>query len=134
MAGVAVVGQPGGRQRLSDLLGEAGGAGRDVLQHSDRVWLRAAGGAEGMCTHLGPVKSELETAHEGLLTGTGGLTALAELGSVRESWVRRFEVARGECGALAGKLRAVARAQGETDETVKASFASVAPSGRGEVR
>ncbi|MFE4334879.1 hypothetical protein ACFRQM_37395 [Streptomyces sp. NPDC056831] len=134
MAGVAVVGQPGGRQRLSDLLGGAGGVGRDVLQHSDGVWLRAAGGAEGMCTHLGPVKSELETAHEGLLAGAGGLTAPAELGSVRESWVRRFEVARGECGALAGKLRAVARAQGETDETVRASFASVAPSGRSEVR
>ncbi|MFE3907639.1 hypothetical protein ACFXPY_47430 [Streptomyces sp. NPDC059153] len=134
MAGVAVVGQPGGRQRLSDLAGEAGGGGRDVLKHSDGVWLRAAGGAEGMCTHLGPVKSELETAHEGLLAGTGGLTALAELGSVRESWVRRFEVARGECGALAGKLRAVARAQGETNETVKASFAPVASPGRGEAR
>ncbi|MER5361546.1 hypothetical protein [Streptomyces sp. NPDC002785] len=82
-----------------------------------------------MVTHLGPVKSELEIAHEGLRAGTVGLTALAELGSVRESWERRFEAARGECGALAGKLRAVARAQGETDEIVKASFAPVAVGG-----
>lgn len=130
MGGVAVTGQPGGRQRLSDL---AGGGG-DVLKHSDGAWLRAAGGAEGMCTHLGPVKSELETAHEGLLAGTGGLTALAELGAVRESWTRRFEAARGECRALAGKLRAVARAQGETDETVKSAFAPVASVGRDGAR
>lgn len=81
-----------------------------------------------MCTHLGPVKSELETAHEGLLAGTGGLTAMAELGAVRESWTRRFEAARGECRALAGKLRAVARNQGETDEAVRSAFASVPPS------
>ncbi|MEU9622338.1 MULTISPECIES: hypothetical protein [unclassified Streptomyces] len=119
------MGQPGGRQRLSDPVGEAGGGG-DVLKHSDGAWLRAAAGAEGMHTHLGPVKSELETAHEGLLAGTAGLTALAELGAVRESWERRFESARGECGALAGKLRAVARTQGGTDETVRASFAPVA--------
>ncbi|MFF2330168.1 MULTISPECIES: hypothetical protein [unclassified Streptomyces] len=132
MAGVAVVGQPG-RQRLSDLAGHAdgtdGGVG-DVLKHSDGAWLRAAGGAEGVCAHLGPVKSEMETAHEGLLVGTAGLTALAELGSVRESWERRFEAARAECGALAGKLRAVARSQGETNEAVKASFAPVTGGGR----
>ncbi|MFH8474483.1 hypothetical protein [Streptomyces sp. NPDC018000] len=126
---MAVVGQPGGRQRLSDLAGEAGGDGRDVLKHSSGVWTRAAGGAEGMVTHLGPVKSELEAAHEGLRAGTVGLTALAELESVRNSWERRFEAARRECAALAGKLRAAARAQGETDETVKASFAQVAAGG-----
>lgn len=91
-----------------------------------------------MCTHLGPVKSELETAHEGLLAGTGGLTAMAELGVVRESWTRRFEAARGECRALAGKLRAVAWIQGEMDEAVRSALASVplelSPSGRDEAR
>ena len=45
--------------------------------------------------------------------GCGRLTALAELAAVRESWERRIEAARGECGSLAGKLRAVARMQGE---------------------
>lgn len=123
------MGQPGGRQRLSDLAEEGGGDG-DVLKHSDGAWLRAASGAEGMRTHLTPVKSELETAHVGLRAGTAGLTALAELGAVRESWERRFEAARGECGALAGKLRAVVRDQGETDEAVKASLAKVAGGAR----
>ncbi|WNI23418.1 hypothetical protein [Streptomyces sp. ITFR-16] len=116
----------GVRQRLIDLTG-----GGDQLRHSDGVWLRAAGGAEGMGAHLGPVRTELATAHEGLLAGTAGLSALAELGSVRESWERRFECARMECGSLAGKLRAVARAQGETNETVKSSFAGVAVRARG---
>ncbi|MFJ3587751.1 hypothetical protein ACIQUY_18435 [Streptomyces sp. NPDC090231] len=87
-----------------------------------------------MVAHLGPVKSELAAAHEGLLAGTAGLSALAELGSVRESWERRFESVRRECGSLAGNLRGVARAQGETNETVKSSFTPVARPERGVVR
>ncbi|MEU0835572.1 hypothetical protein [Streptomyces sp. NPDC005969] len=128
MSGVAVM----GRQGLSDLgrAGEAGdgagGGGRDQLKHSDGPWLRAAGGAESLHTLLGPVKTELESAHEGAVTRTVGLEALAELGAVRESWQRRIEAARCECGSLAGKLRAVARVQNLTDETVKSSFAAVA--------
>lgn len=121
MSGVAIFGQPGGQQRLSDLAG--GGAGGDELRHSDGAWLRAAGGAEGMGVHLAPVKEELATAHEGVFAGTAGLSALAELGAVRESWERRFESARRECGSLAGNLRTVARAQGQTNEGVKSSFA-----------
>lgn len=84
--------------------------------------------------HLGPVRSELAAAHEGLMAGTAGLSALAELGSVRASWERRFETARHECGSLAGNLRAVARAQGDTNETVKSSFAPVARRTRGVER
>lgn len=122
-------GVSGTRLRLSDLAGDGAGGGfsaGDQLRHSDGAWLRAAGGAEGMGAHLGPVRTELATAHEGVLAGTVGLSALAELGVVRESWVRRIECARHECGALAGNLRAVARAQGETNESVRSSFAPVA--------
>lgn len=135
MSGVS--GVRGTRLGLSDSAGDGaadgagGGAGGgfsagDRLRHSDGAWLRAAGGAEGMGAHLGPVRTELATAHEGVLAGTVGLSALAELGAVRESWVRRIECARYECGALAGNLRAVARAQGETNESVRSSFAPVA--------
>ncbi|WP_224756536.1 hypothetical protein [Streptomyces sp. col6] len=119
----------GARLRLSDLAGGGGGGGSaagEELRHSGGAWLRAAGGAEGMGAHLGPVRTELTTAHEGLIAGTAGLSALAELGAVQESWVRRFETARHECGALAGNLRAVARAQGETNESVRSSFSPVA--------
>ncbi|MGZ2361840.1 hypothetical protein LRE75_35075 [Streptomyces sp. 372A] len=122
----------GTRLRLVDLAGGAGGpagggsGAGDELRHSGGAWLRAAGGAEGMGAHLGPVRMELATAHEGVLAGTAGLDSLAELGAVRESWVRRVESARHECGALAGSLRAVARAQGETNESVRTSFSPVA--------
>ncbi|GAA2938053.1 hypothetical protein ACFPN0_17985 [Kitasatospora cinereorecta] len=122
MSGVAVV------RRLSDLAGPpaGGGAGREELKHGDGPWLRAAGGAEALSTHLGPVPSELSTAHEGLVAGAGDLSALAELGNVRTSWERRIAAARGECASLAGALRAVTRAQGETNEAVRSSFAPVA--------
>lgn len=129
MSGVAVVGQPSGQQGLSDLggprYGGSGDGGNRVLKHHDGPWTRAAGGAEALRAHLAPVKPELGAAHNGLLAGAGDLTALAELGSVRESWERRIASAQGECASLAGKLRAVARAQGETNEAVRSSLASV---------
>ncbi|MFC8230929.1 hypothetical protein [Streptomyces sp. NPDC057287] len=102
----------------------AGGQG-PRLKHSDGPWLRAAGGAEELVAHLGPVRSELALAHAGLMAGAGRLTALAELAAVRESWERRIQAARGECGSLAAGLRAVARTQGATNEAVRSSFASV---------
>ncbi|MFB6709523.1 hypothetical protein ACFCW6_33045 [Streptomyces sp. NPDC056333] len=131
MSGVAVVG--GQRQRLRDLGGAGGGdGGGDELKHSDGPWLRAAGGADALHTLLGPVRSELETAHAGVVAGAAGLEALTELGAVRESWQRRIEAARGECRSLAGNLREVARAQGETNEAVRQSFAPVAARGGGQ--
>ncbi|MEU5714982.1 hypothetical protein AB0G71_04170 [Streptomyces sp. NPDC020403] len=115
------------------MAGPGGGSGgRPALRHSDGPWLRAAGGTEGLVTQLGPVRTELAAAHEGLVAGAGALKALAELDAVRESWQRRIEAARGECGSLAGKLRAVARAQGETNEAVRSSFAPVAGRTGGE--
>ncbi|WP_443054432.1 hypothetical protein [Streptomyces sp. NBC_00683] len=112
-----------GVQGLSDPVGPAGGGGREQLRHSDGPWLRAAGGAEALRTHLGPVPSELALAHQGLTAGAGDLSALAELGTVRTSWERRITAAQGECASLAGKLRAVARIQGATNEAVRSSFA-----------
>ncbi|MFH9297983.1 hypothetical protein [Streptomyces sp. NPDC017520] len=90
-----------------------------------------------MVTHLGPVKGELEAAHRGLIAGAGAgagagaLGALAELNSVRASWERRIEGARGECGSLAGKLRAVVRGQAQTNEAVKSGFDGVRTPGGG---
>ena len=84
-------------------------------------------------TQLGPVSGELDLAHQGLMAGAGRLTALAELAAVRESWVRRIQAARGECGSLATGLRAVARTQGATNESVRSSFTAVMPC-EGEAR
>ncbi|CAM5649145.1 hypothetical protein SCYAM73S_03025 [Streptomyces cyaneofuscatus] len=78
--------------------------------------MRAAGGAEGLVAHFGPVKAELGRAHQGLTAGAGELSALAELGTVRASWERRIDTARDECRSLAGKLRAVTVTQAEVNE------------------
>ncbi|WP_308315240.1 hypothetical protein [Streptomyces sp. C3-3] len=116
-----MVGQPNdGWERLGATAGPAGAAGGEDLRHSGGPWLRAAGGADRLVTHLGPAKSELEAAHRGLVAGAGAgagagaLAALAELSAVRASWERRIEDARDECGSLAGKLRAVVRGQAKS--------------------
>ncbi len=128
-----MVGQPNdGWARLGAPAGAAGPTGNGDLLHSDGPWLRAAGGADQLVTHLGPVKSELAAAHQGLIAGAGALSALAELSTVRDSWERRIEAARRECGSLAGNLRAVVQGQAQANEAVKSGFDRVkTPSGGG---
>ncbi|MFB8380367.1 hypothetical protein [Streptomyces rubiginosohelvolus] len=87
--------------------------------------MRAAGGADQLVTLLGPVKNELEVAHQGVTAGAGALSALAELGAVRASWERRFEDARKECGSLGGKMRAVVQGQTQANEAVRSGFEGV---------
>ncbi|MGW3304380.1 hypothetical protein [Streptomyces rubiginosohelvolus] len=132
VGGVTVVGQPGeGRERVGASAGPAGAAGSagagggGDLRHSRGPWLRAAGGADQLVTLLGPVKSELEVAHQGVTAGAGALSALAELGAVRASWERRFEDARMESGSLGGKMRAVVQGQTQANEAVKNGFEGV---------
>ncbi len=126
VGGVTVVGQPNdGWERPGAPAGPAGGVGGGDLLHRGGPWLRAAGGADQLVTLLGPVKGELQAAHQGLIAGAGSLSALAELRAVRASWERRIEEARGECGSLAGKLRAVVRGQAQTNEAVKSGFDGV---------
>ncbi|SCD70512.1 hypothetical protein GA0115253_1014546 [Streptomyces sp. Termitarium-T10T-6] len=141
VGGVTVVGQPnGGREWVGSPAGPAGvsgpagaavsaggagGAGGGDLRHSRGPWLRAAAGADQLVTLLGPVKGELEVAHQGLTAGAGALSALAELGTVRASWERRIEEARKECGSLGGKMRAVVQGQTRANEAVKSGFDGV---------
>lgn len=131
VGGVTVVGQPNdGREWAGVPAGQAGaagsaGAGGGDLRHSRGPWLRAVAGADQLVTLLGPVKGELEVAHQGLTAGAGALSSLAELGTVRASWERRIEEARKECGSLGGKMRAVVQGQTQADEAVKSGFDGV---------
>ncbi|MFD7213731.1 hypothetical protein [Streptomyces cyaneofuscatus] len=140
MSGVGVLAQPGGDRPwwwVEPRGGNGGGAGGGGaveggdLKHSDGPWMRAAGGAEGLVAHLGPVKAELGRAHQGLTSGAGELSALAELGTVRASWERRIETARDECRSLAGKLSGVTVTQSEVNGVVKGSFDGVRVAGPG---
>lgn len=127
-----MAGYSGGLRALADEAGgggagpgAAGAAPGERLRHSDGPWTRAAGGAEVMRTQMAYVRTEFETAHEGVAGGGAGLSAVAVLGSVRTSWERRIEAARDECGSLVGRLRAVATTQGEHDGAVRSGLAGV---------
>lgn len=127
MAGMA--GYSGGLQALADEAGAAGSASGvasgERLRHGDGPWTRAAGGAEVMRTQMSHLKAEFETAHEGVAGCGDGLSVVAVLGTVRTSWERRIEAARDECGSLGGRLRAVAKTQGEHDAAVRSGLAGV---------
>ncbi|WP_432079537.1 hypothetical protein [Streptomyces sp. YPW6] len=114
--------------------GSGGEVGTGDLRHSRGPWLRAAGGADQLVTLLGPVKGELEVAHQGVTAGAGALSALAELAAVRASWERRIQDARQECGSLGGKMRAVVQVQAQANEAVKSGFDGVRTPGVGGVR
>ncbi|MFF2187399.1 hypothetical protein [Streptomyces sp. NPDC058155] len=124
-----MAGYSGGLRALVDEAGAgpgtSGAASGERLRHSDGPWTRAAGGAEVTRTQMAYVKAEFATAHEGVADCGEGLSVLAALGTVRTSWERRIEAARDECGSLAGRLRAVARTQGEHDTAVRSTLAGV---------
>ncbi|MFJ9324314.1 hypothetical protein [Streptomyces globisporus] len=141
VGGVTVVGQSnddweraGASAGSAGAAGSSGATGGGDLRHSRGPWLRAAGGADQLDTLLGPVKGELEVAHQGVTAGAGALSALAELGAVRASWERRIEDARKECGSLGGKMRAVVQGQTQANETVKSGFDGVKTPGVGGAR
>lgn len=117
-----MAGTTGGLRALAD---EAGAAPGKRLRHSDGPWTRAAGGAEVMRTQMSYLRAEFETAHEGVAGCGDGLSVVAVLGTVRTSWERRIEAARDECGSLGGRLRAVAKTQGEHDSAVRSGLAGV---------
>ncbi|WP_208298646.1 hypothetical protein [Streptomyces liangshanensis] len=105
--------------------GGAGSGGAADVRHSAGPWSRAAGAAEALRTHLGQVRPELASAHAGLAGGTEGLAVAEVLRTVRTSWERRIDAAAGECGSLAGSLRAVAKDLGESDTAVRSALARV---------
>ncbi|WP_202534348.1 hypothetical protein [Streptomyces sp. SID3212] len=105
--------------------GGAGAGGGADVRHSAGPWTRAAGAAEALRTHLGQVRPEFAAAHAGLAGGTEGLAVADVLRTVRTSWERRIDTAAGECGSLAGSLRAVAKDLGESDAAVRVALAGV---------
>ncbi|MGW2063778.1 hypothetical protein ACWCO9_24655 [Streptomyces sp. NPDC001937] len=99
--------------------GEGGGEG---LQHSGGPWTSASGTADTLRTNTALSRNRLGPAHEGVASGLKGLSSLAVLTSVRESWEGRLASVRDECQSLKGALSNVAKEMGETETAVKNSF------------
>ncbi|MDJ1134423.1 hypothetical protein [Streptomyces iconiensis] len=129
-------GQPAGHGEVPDMrLASAGdvGAGIDgaggVLRQSRMPWRSASGVARGFGRSMSTAKEELGTSHGKLKVGTEGLSSIAVLAAVRESWETRLGDAQAECASLDVKLRNVAAAHNENDHAVQGSFAKLGEQG-----
>ncbi|WP_275674953.1 hypothetical protein [Streptomyces sp. MUM 178J] len=99
----------------------------DTLRHSGGPWTSASGTAGALRTSTETSRKALRPGHEGIASGTVGLTAVAALNSVLESWEDRLVAVRNECDYLEGALLKVAKEMGETETAVKQSFEAVKP-------
>lgn len=105
--------------------GRAGEGGGEGLQHSGGPWTSASGAADTLRTNTALSRNRLGPANEGVTSGGIGLSSLAVLTVVRESWEERLASVRDECQYLEGALSKVAKEMGETDTAVKDSFDTV---------
>ncbi|GAA3374879.1 hypothetical protein GCM10020367_40460 [Streptomyces sannanensis] len=135
MASVPRTPTPGGAREARMSLasaaadGSGGSAGGGELKHSHGPWTSASGTAGDLRTSTEQSRSRLRPGHEGATSGLTGLSSLAALTSVLDSWEDRLTAVRDECGSLQGSLATVAKEMGETDDEVGQSVRAVAKSG-----
>ncbi|MBT2395819.1 hypothetical protein [Streptomyces sp. ISL-100] len=110
--------------------GGTGGEGK--LKHSGGPWTSASGAAGGLRTSTQTSRSRLRPAHEGVASGAAGLSSVAILNAVMESWEKRLTAVRGECDYLEGALLKVAKEMGESETAVKSSLNAVKTAIAGE--
>ncbi|WP_330297063.1 hypothetical protein [Streptomyces sp. NBC_00503] len=123
-------------KRWQDAFGEApslklasadggGGAGGDLV-HAKTPWRDASTAAGELGTSMAGAVSRISRSHEGLASGTAGLSAAGALAAVQASWDKRLTAIRKECGALEPALFQVAKDIGEVDEQGRAAFSRLA--------
>lgn len=123
-AGGAGAGAGAGMSLASADTGGAGG-GTGSLKHSAGPWTSASGTAGSLRTSTEKSRGRLGPAHEGVVSGAAGFSAVGALTEVLESWEKRLVAVRGECGYLDGMLGKVAKEMGETDVKVEQSVQGV---------
>lgn len=105
--------------------GRAGEGGGEGLEHSGGPWTGASGAAGTLRTNSALSRNCLGPAHDGVASGLKGLSSLAALTAVRESWEGRLASVRDECHSLERTLSMVAKEMGEAEIVVKSSFNAV---------
>ncbi|WP_327235285.1 hypothetical protein OG349_16285 [Streptomyces sp. NBC_01317] len=95
------------------------------LRHTTGPWTSASGTANTLRTNTERSRARLRPAHEGVMAGGRGLSAVAAATAVLASWEERLVAVRDECGYLAGALNQVGRAMGETDTTVRSGLQAI---------
>ncbi|RDG39562.1 hypothetical protein DVH02_03185 [Streptomyces corynorhini] len=93
----------------------SGSPAGDSLKHSDGPWTSASGTAGKLSASSDKSRVRLGLAHESVASAGSGLSAVAALVAVRQSWEERLTSVRGECDYLEGALRTVAKELGEAD-------------------
>jgi hypothetical protein len=95
------------------------------LRHTPGPWTSASGTANTLRTSTERSRARLRPAHEGVMTGGQGLSAVAAASAVLTSWEERLAAVRSECGYLEGALSQVGKELGESDTAVEGRIQAV---------
>ncbi|MFE9405943.1 hypothetical protein ACFYNY_30030 [Streptomyces sp. NPDC006530] len=104
---------------------QSGSGDKPELRHSDKPWTHAASVAHDLAEDAASDMRELTRAHENIPRATVGLSCVAKLSSVLESWDLRIAAIREECGTLELALRQVAVDLGELDTKAQRQMDSI---------
>ncbi|WP_159043909.1 hypothetical protein [Streptomyces sp. NRRL S-1521] len=71
-------------------------------------------------TSTAQARTDLRSGHDGVASGSDGLTSVSALKTVLTSWEKRLAAVQDECDSLEPKLHRVAKELGEVDAKVGA--------------
>ncbi|MFF0276239.1 hypothetical protein [Streptomyces sp. NPDC004330] len=108
------------------------GGGDANLKADEGPWHQAGNTAGELRTSTTTSLTDLDTANEGVGSGTAGFDSSGALTEILGTWKTRLTAVRDECGRLEGALKSAGRDFGEREDTTRRKIAAEAPAPRRE--
>ncbi|MBZ4323138.1 hypothetical protein [Streptomyces huiliensis] len=114
-----VMPREGARMAIASAAGAGSG---DTHRATSGPWTRASGVAGDLHRSMQEDMRNLDHAHEGLKSGTGGFSSASTLDSIRSGWNDRLSAVLKKCRSLEGDLRSVGVEFHENESHTERSF------------